>query len=79
MNTRIETDNRARVRFGDVKPGTWFAFIRNGSPGVARYRLRGARYAEEAGCVYGGDPVAGVVELELAGTDGQTLLLRRKK
>ncbi len=77
MNTRMQTDNRARSRFGDVKPGTWFAFIHNGSPGVARYRLRGARYSEEDGSVYDGDPAGGVVLLELAGTDGQTLLLRR--
>jgi len=75
METRIEErPSDRRIRFGDVSPGTWVMIPNHVSP---RFRLQGAQYATGSGCICSWNPEALVEELELAGVDGQTLLLRR--
>lgn len=77
--TLIEPEDKAAVPFNDLESGDLFAF--SDYPRLAKLRQAGNRYCRLDDWAHVTVPSQGiarsVIKLELAGTKGQTLLLRR--
>ena len=78
MDVKLIETPKGECNVQDLEPGDWFVFA--GNPHSVCRWLESCRYYREASCdvrTMESHAPGPVVKLELAGVDGQTLLLRR--